>query len=85
MDGFDAQAIATQLKAQSAERRKPRTYNQRRSQLDKFKFELLELDGAGCSGTQLQTWLIEEKRLRVERSTINRWLHRNRIQGNRGG
>lgn len=85
MNDFDATAVAAQLKAQSAARRKPRTYNQRRSRLDDYKFELLELDRAGCNGTQLQTWLAEKKQLRVERSTINRWLHRNRVQDNSDG
>lgn len=85
MNDFDAQAIAAQLKAQSAAKRKPRSYNQRRSRLDDYKFELLELDSAGCNGTQLQTWLAEKKQLRVERSTINRWLHRNRVQDNSDG
>lgn len=84
MNDFDAQAIAAQLKAQSAARRKPRTYNQRRSVLDEYKYELLQLDREGCSGTQLQTWLAERKQLRVERSTINRWLHRNRDENSDG-
>lgn len=85
MNDFDAQAIAAQLKAQSAAKRKPRSYNQRRSRLDDYKFELLELDRAGCNGTQIQTWLAEKKQLRVERSTINRWLHRNRAKDNSDG
>lgn len=85
MNDFDAEAITAQLKAQSEAKRKPRSYNQRRSRLDDYKFELLELDSAGCNGTQLQTWLAEKKQLRVERSTINRWLHRNRVQDNSDG
>lgn len=85
MNDFDAEAITAQLKAQSEAKRKPRSYNQRRSRLDDYKFELLELDRAGCNGTQLQTWLAEKKQLRVERSTINRWLHRNRVQDNSDG
>lgn len=84
MTDFDAKAVAAQLTAQSAARRKPRTYNQRRSVLDEYKYELLQLDREGCSGTQLQTWLAERKQLRVERSTINRWLHRNRDQDKDG-
>ena len=84
MNDFDAQSIAAQLKAQSAARRKPRTYNQCRSVLDEYKYELLQLDREGCNGTQLQTWLAERKQLRVDRSTINRWLHRNREQDKDG-
>lgn len=80
MTHFDVEAVAARLKAQSKERRKPRTYAQRRSVLDKHKHELLELDHAGCNGTQLQLWLAENG-ITVERSTVHRWLHRNRQDG----
>jgi len=48
--------------------------------LDEHKYDLLNLDHAGCNGTQLQTWLAE-KGITVARSTVNRWLHRNRQDG----
>jgi hypothetical protein len=78
MIDFDAEAVAAQLDAQSNEKRKARSYKQRWSILDNYRHELLQLDRAGCNGTQLQTWLAEEKGIRVERSTVNRWLHKNR-------
>jgi hypothetical protein len=78
---FDALTIAARLKSESKIRRKPRTYAQRRSLLDAFKYELLQLDAANCNGSQLQLWLAEEKGITVERSTVNRWLHRNRQDG----
>ena len=79
MSEFDAQSIAARLKSDSRIRRKPKTYAQRRSLLDTYTHELLQLDAAGCNGTELQRWLAE-KGVTVERSTVNRWLHRNRKQ-----
>ncbi|MFJ7110144.1 hypothetical protein ACIQU2_21495 [Pseudomonas sp. NPDC098740] len=80
MSEFDAQTIAAHLKSESRIRRKPRTYAQRRSLLDNYKYELLQLDAVGCNGSELQRW-IAEKGITVERSTVNRWLHRNRQHG----
>ena len=81
---FDAIAVTERLKADakalSKSRRKPRTYAQRRSVLDEHTAELLRLDQAGCSCANLKTWLAEN-RISVERSTISRWLHRNRQIG----
>ena len=80
MEHLNVEAVAARLKAQSKERRKPRTYAQQRSVLDEHKYDLLNLHHAGCNGTQLQTWLAE-KGITVARSTVNRWLHRNRQDG----
>jgi hypothetical protein len=80
MSEFDAQSIAAHLKAESKFRRNPRTYAQRRSLLDNYMYELLLLDAEGCNGSELQRWLTE-KGITVERSTVNRWLHRNRQDG----
>lgn len=80
MSEFDALSITAHLKAESRIRRKPRTYAQRRSLLDNFTYELMQLDAAGCNGSELQRWLAE-KGFRVERSTVHRWLHRNRHNG----
>lgn len=80
MENFDAEAVTAKLKAQTKAQRKPRTYAQRRSVLDTYLYELLRLDAAGCSGSELQRWLVT-KDVQVERSTINRWLHRNRQDG----
>ena len=80
MEHLNVEAVAARLKTQSKERRKPRTYAQQRSVLDEHKYYLLSLDNLGCNGTQLQTWLAE-KGITVARSTVNRWLHRNRQDG----
>ncbi|HDS1061874.1 hypothetical protein ACTJJT_24485 [Pseudomonas sp. 22373] len=80
MSDFDAQSITARLKAESRIRRKPRTYAQRRSLLDNYKYELLQLDQAGCNGSELQRW-VAEKGIKIQRSTVHRWLHRNRQSG----
>lgn len=80
MSEFDAQSITARLKAETRIRRKPRTYAQRRSLLDNYKYELLQLDSAGCNGSELQRW-IAEKGIKIQRSTVHRWLHRNRQNG----
>ncbi|QNH79583.1 hypothetical protein GGD92_15495 [Pseudomonas protegens] len=80
MSEFDAHSITARLKAESRIRRKPRTYAQRRSLLDNYKYELLQLDSAGCNGTELQRW-VAEKGIKIQRSTVHRWLHRNRLSG----
>lgn len=77
MSEFDAQEIAARLKSETRIRRKPRTYAQRRSKLDDYTYELLQLDAAGCNGSELQRWLAE-RGITAGRSTVNRWLHRNR-------
>ncbi len=79
MSEFDAQSIAARLKSESRIRRKNSTYAQRRSLLDTYMHELLQLDAAGSNGTELQRWLAK-KGITVERSTVNRWLHKNRKQ-----
>ena len=81
MSEFDAQSIAASLKSESRIRRKPRTYAQRRSLLDNYNYELLQLDAAGCNGSELRRWIADDKGITVERSTVNRWLHRNRQHG----
>lgn len=77
MSDFDPQEVAARLKSESKIRRKPRTYAQRRSLLDSYMYELLQLDAAGCNGAELQRWLVR-KGITVERSTVHRWLHTNR-------
>lgn len=80
MSEFNTLAVAERLKLESRIRRKPRTYAQRRSLLDIYKHELLQLDAVSCNGSELKRWLAE-KGIKVERSTVNRWLHRNRVDG----
>ncbi|EID5629741.1 hypothetical protein ABV825_005128, partial [Escherichia coli] len=48
----------------------------RKSRLDRYTGELLQLYRAGASAAELQRWL-REKRIRVVLSTVTRWLAKN--------
>lgn len=72
MDEFNVQKELLALKVQTKSIRK-RSYSARKSRLDKFKFELLELHKAGCSIAELQRFL-RSKRIKVAHSTVSRWL-----------
>lgn len=78
--GLDAKATVARLKEEAGIRRKKSAYAQRRSLLDAYKSELLAMDAEGANGTDLQTWLKQTHKITVERSTVNRWLHKNRAQ-----
>lgn len=79
MTKFDAKAIAATLREQSRTRRKPRTYQQRRSVLDNWAFEILELDKETCTVGEIQRWLESSKGIQVHRTTVQRWLQANRL------
>ncbi|MFL1449403.1 hypothetical protein ACI77O_13480 [Pseudomonas tritici] len=70
---FDAKAESEKLRANSKAIRKKHL---KRSALDKFKAELLALNLHGSTLTELQAWLATKK-LKVERSTVQRWLKKN--------
>lgn len=70
---FDVTAEAERLKAQTRAIRKP-SYTKGRSKLDPYAGELLQLHRAGCSIAELTRWLRQERRRRVDRSTVSRWL-----------
>lgn len=72
---FDVQSELSTLKAQTKSIRK-RSYKQRKSRLDKFKFELLELHRAGATGAELQRYL-RSNRIKVTHSTVQRWIDKN--------
>lgn len=74
MSEFDTQHTLRLLKTQTKTIRK-RQYKQRKSRLDKFKFELLSLHQAGASGAELQRFL-RSQRISVAHSTVQRWLER---------
>lgn len=69
---FDADAEVTRLRANSAARRKT-TY--KKSRLDRFAGELIQLHDAGASAAELQRWL-REHRIVVTHSTVARWIRR---------
>lgn len=75
MIAFNVQYELTVLQNQTKMIRK-RSYSARKSQLDKYKFELLELKNAGASTAELQRWLRTNKRKKVAHSTILRWLEK---------
>ncbi|MDE1240525.1 hypothetical protein, partial [Vibrio aestuarianus] len=75
MTDFDVQSELSALKDQTQAMRK-RSYSARKSRLDKFKFQLLELHQAGATGAELQRWLRANKRIKVAHSTVLRWLEK---------
>jgi len=72
---FNVQKELLVLKAQTRSIRKQR-YSARKSRLDKFKFELLELYKAGSSIAELQRFL-RANRIKVVHSTVARWVKSN--------
>jgi hypothetical protein len=64
-----------QLKAKAELRKKKVLY---RSKLDKYKHPLLRLKEAGASLTHLEIFLAE-KGVSADRSTISRWLKKNKV------
>ncbi|HAU8145951.1 hypothetical protein PDN92_27975 [Escherichia coli] len=70
---FDVRHELTRLREQTQTIRK-KTY--RKSRLDRYTGELLQLYRAGASAAELQRWL-REKRIRVVLSTVTRWLAKN--------
>ena len=72
---FDVQKELLALKDQTKLIRKQRD-SARKSRLDKFKFELLELHKAGSSIAELQRFL-RANRIKVVHSTVARWVKSN--------
>lgn len=58
-------------------RRKRTTWG--RSKLGKYQAELMQLRHAGATYADLQYWLRKEKRVKVARSTIMRFLTKSHI------
>lgn len=69
--GFDAATEAAKLKELCLIRQRRRY---RRSRLANHQAELVALAKAGLSMAQLQLWLRRERRMKVSRSTIWRFL-----------
>ena len=72
---FDVEKEVAKLKEQTKLRRK-RSYKSRVSQLDKYKFELLELRRGGNTIAELKRFL-SSKRIPVAHSTVARWVKLN--------
>ena len=76
MSDFDVQSELSALKAQTKTIRK-RSYSARKSRLDKYTHQLLDLHQAGATAAELQRWLKANKRIKVAHSTVLRWLEKN--------
>lgn len=74
-DDFDPHTALAQVRERRQRRRLPR-YWRGRSQLDRHAAELLQLHDAGASANDLREWLQVTHRLRVDRSTVTRWLQK---------
>ena len=75
MSDFNVQDELSALKSQTKAIRK-RSYSARKSRLDKYKFELLELKKSGATCSELQRWLRQRKRIKVAHSTVLRWIEK---------
>lgn len=69
---FEAPAILEEIRVDRKIRRKRSTWG--RSKLLKFQAEISALKKAGASLQDIQFWLKREKRAKVARSTIKRFL-----------
>jgi len=67
---FDAQAEVERIRARRAEARR-KIY--RKSRLDRFRAELVAMRQAGASCADLSEWLRVKHRIKVNRSTIDRY------------
>lgn len=76
MDEKRASEEVARLKKEADENRR-RPYS-RRSRLDRFENDLLQLHTAGARVIDLQRWL-KERRVTVAHSTIGRWLEKHGI------
>lgn len=75
MSDFDPAAELEKIREIRQSGRLPR-YWRGRSQLDPHTGELLALHNSGASANDLRTWLQERQNLRVDRSTVARWLQK---------
>lgn len=72
MSFFDAEREFAELNKQT---RNIHRRGYRQSRLDRYTDELLALRQAGATASELMRWL-HKKRIRVELSTVTRWLKR---------
>lgn len=73
---FDARAELDRIRSSRAEARRKIF---RKSRLDKYRFELIAMRQAGASFADLAEWLRINRRCRICRSTIARYLQK--LQG----
>ena len=73
-DKFDAQNELAEIRAARKVRRKRSTWG--RSRLTKYRAELIKLKAIGASYEDMKFWLRKKKRVKVDKSTIWRFLVR---------
>lgn len=73
MSVFNVKREVKLLKEQTKMIRKKRFGS---SRLDKYKSQLIKLRNSGATTVELQRWL-RSKRVKVEWSTVSRWLNKN--------
>jgi hypothetical protein len=73
MSDFNPEVVVARLKVQTVILRK-KVY--KRSRLDRYKGELLQLKHQGATTAELQRWL-KDKRIKVVWTTVKRWLDNN--------
>lgn len=69
---FNAQTVLTAVREQRAVRRRRCTWG--KSKLNKYLSELIQLKERGASYADMEYWLRKEKRLKINRSSIKRFL-----------
>lgn len=74
---FVAEEVLSKIKDARAVRRKRCTWGI--SKLNKYLTEVIQLSGNGASFADIQFWLRKEKRIKVDRSTIKRFLDKNKL------
>ncbi len=76
---FDVNAELSKLKAQTKTIRK-RRYTQRKSKLDPYHGEIIQLLDGGASGAEIRRWL-RGLNVEISPSTLSRWIERNHSNG----
>lgn len=76
---FDVNAEISKLKTQTKAIRK-RCYTQRKSKLDPYHGEIIQLLNGGSSGAEIRRWLLGLN-VEVSPSTLSRWIERNHKNG----
>lgn len=72
-EAFNASAEVERIRARRAEARR-KLY--RKSRLDKYRVELVEMKQAGASCADLAEWLRLSHRCKINRSTVARFLQK---------
>jgi hypothetical protein len=79
---FDAAGTLDEIRDARAVRRKRRTWG--KSRLVPHQAELVKLRAEGASFEDLAFWLLKNKRMKVDRSTVRRFLDKSKEATNGG-